>query len=106
MERKIKKYAILNFIGVIIIVICKLIQTYIVNEETPIDRRIGALIGGFIILPILFIISILFIIILRYYFKNRFKVSLFSLYFTIPYMILLVFIIFIFGYIILSEVFR
>lgn len=104
MEKKIKRYAILNLIGVIIIIVCKAIQTYFIIDETFINRRITAMIGAFIIIPTLIISSILFIIIMLYYKRNKFKVDLFSLYLIIPYVLMLIFITYILVKIIILSV--
>lgn len=103
--KKIKKYSIINFIGTILVCTIKYIQTYVMNSGSHYDRRLSALLGLFGTIPIVVISSIMFIIVVKYYIENNFKSPLLYSYLIIPFLMVLIPVIFLLGHLFWNGLF-
>ena len=85
---KIKKYSIINFICSVIICCTKLIQTYLINQDSFSGRRISLYLGLFLTIPALIISVVTFISIIFIYKKNNNSFKLKENYLLIPFIII------------------
>ena len=88
---KIKKYSLINLILAIIFMVAGTIQLYY-QGEYYVYRRLRAIIGYFIILPILLSISIITLIVLKHYFKTNFKKPYKYIFYSIPSILILLYV--------------
>jgi len=69
--RGMKKYLIINFICVLVIVASKVVQTYVFNSSSNLDRKASMIIGLVLIIPALILSVISFIIIGVQYYNSK-----------------------------------
>ncbi|NQY31131.1 MAG: hypothetical protein HRT69_16905 [Flavobacteriaceae bacterium] len=92
--KKIKKYSIINFICVLIIVASKMTQTFIFNSSSNLDRKTSLIIGLVLLIPAFVLSLISFIIIGTKYYNSKEKLELKKLYLLIPFILLMIFMIY------------
>lgn len=93
MEKTIKKLSYLNLFLAVMIVLLGLIQLYL-EAETITYRKIRAVLGYFFIVPMVFISFVAIIYLLNCYFKNKLQFPLKYIYYNIPTIIILLYILF------------
>lgn len=105
MKKNIKKVSLINLLIVIIIIAGGLIQLCFEGQYVN-YRRLRAIIGYFIIIPLSLISLFLTFIIFKYYYDNKFKKRLIYLYSVIPAVILFIYLFINLIKIILSVIFK
>ncbi|SNY94434.1 hypothetical protein [Flagellimonas pacifica] len=90
---KIKRYSIVNLVGVLLIIAAKIIQTSIFDSDSDIDRRASFYIGILITIPAFVASLISFFLLLRIYLTNKKELSLSKFYLVIPFLLMLLFIV-------------
>lgn len=106
MENKIKKYSIFNLIGTILICLYKIIQNSFLDGDNHMNRRIISSIGLFFTIPTFFGSMIFFIIVWSFYFKKKFKYNLVFFYLTIPFLFIIIFLIYFLSCILIDLMFH
>jgi len=92
METKQLKNCVLNLLCVLIIVIAKLVQTYVFVPENIVNRKINLYIGLFVTIPAFIIATITFYFSIKLYYKV--KLNMRYLYLLIPYVFLILIILY------------
>ena len=86
---KIKKYSIINLICVVLICFTKLTQTYLINQDTFLGRRISFYLGLFITSPALIVSIITFVLILILHKKNNRVLTIKGNYLLVPFIVMI-----------------
>ena len=90
---KINKYSNINLISVIIIFISKFSQSYLIEQNTHIGRKVSLYFGLFLTIPALIVALIYFILIIKKYNENKKLSELKRNYKLFPFIITFLFLI-------------
>lgn len=94
MDKKIKKISYLNFYLAILIFVFALLQLYFEGESIN-YRRIRAVIGYFLIVPMLFTSFVILIYLSYYYLNHKFQKGLKYIFLNIPVLLILLYVLFV-----------